>query len=102
MKKNLTLKKIFSASLTIILFIGHHATISTIIFILAHRFVRSRILRVYNNCEYFELEKSRKNTLISGVPKSHRVGAIVDADRLDTHCVPQIQVFAVITATTTV
>ncbi|CAO4381235.1 unnamed protein product [Caenorhabditis nigoni] len=75
-----------STSLTILLFIAHHGTISTIIFIIAHRFVRSRILRVYNNC----------------VPKSRRIGVIVDADRLDTHSVPQTQVFAVITEDTTV
>ncbi|PIC29428.1 hypothetical protein B9Z55_021002 [Caenorhabditis nigoni] len=75
-----------STSLTILLFIAHHGTISTIVFIVAHRFVRSRILRVYNNC----------------VPKSRRIGVIVDADRLDTHSVPQTQVFAVITEDTTV
>uniref|UniRef100_A0A1I7UWQ7 Serpentine Receptor, class H n=1 Tax=Caenorhabditis tropicalis TaxID=1561998 RepID=A0A1I7UWQ7_9PELO len=75
-----------SISLTILLFTAHHGTVSTVVFIVAHRFVRSRILRVYNNC----------------VPKAHRVGTVLDADRLDTHSVPQTQVFAVITDNTSV
>ncbi|KAF1754024.1 hypothetical protein GCK72_020582 [Caenorhabditis remanei] len=75
-----------STSLTILLFIAHHGTISTIIFIVAHRFVRSRILRTYNNC----------------VPKSRRIGIIVDADRLDIHSTPQVQVFTVIVENTSV
>ncbi|CAL2046256.1 unnamed protein product [Caenorhabditis brenneri] len=75
-----------STSLTILLFIAHHGTVSTITFTIAHRFVRSRILRVYNNC----------------VPKPHRVGIIIDADRLDYHSTAQTQVFTVITDTTTV
>ncbi|EFP10713.1 hypothetical protein CRE_02467 [Caenorhabditis remanei] len=78
--------KHFSASLTILLFIAHHGTISTIIFIVAHRFVRSRILRTYNNC----------------VPKSRRIGIIVDADRLDIHSTQQVQVFTVIVENTSV
>ncbi|CAI2355346.1 unnamed protein product [Caenorhabditis sp. 36 PRJEB53466] len=73
-------------SLIVLTFTAHHATFSTIVFICAHRFVRSRIQRVFNKC----------------MPRRYRIGAVVEADRLDIHSVPQLQVFAVITETTTV